>query len=324
MAYSDSDVFGASGINLVVHDRRFVADGVVELTLRRPDGDEQPLPGWEPGAHIDLHLSGDMVRQYSLHGDPRDHCEWKISVLREAEGRGGSKFIHDQLRKGSAVRVTGLRNKFKFVDSTHYVFVAGGIGITPLLPMLQAAEAAGADWKLYYGGRARSSMAHVDRVSEFADRATIWPQDERGLLDLASICEDNGKTALYCCGPEPLLKAVEEACAHWPPDRVRMERFVAPDADDVGELVAFEVELSKSGITLQIPADRSIMDVATEAGVKVPRSCTEGLCGSCETEVLEGVPLHRDSVLTAEERDSNETMMVCVSRARTPRLVLEL
>jgi ferredoxin len=167
-------------------------------------------------------------------------------------------------------------------------------------------------------------MAHVDLVSKFADKATVWPQDEQGFLDLASICEDDGTTALYCCGPEPLLNAVEAACEHWPPDRVRMERFVAPDAGDAGDLVAFEVELSNSGITLQIPADRSIMDVATDAGVKVPRSCTEGLCGSCETVVLEGVPLHRDSVLTPEERDSNETLMVCVSRARTPRLVLEL
>lgn len=162
------------------------------------------------------------------------------------------------------------------------------------------------------------------RCRKFADKATVWPQDENGFLDLAAICEDNGKTVLYCCGPEPLLKAVEAACENWPVERVRMERFVAPEADDAGDLAAFEVELFISGITLQIPADRSIMDVATEAGVKVPRSCTEGLCGSVETEVLEGVSSHRDSVVTPEERESNETMMVCVSRARTPTLVLEL
>lgn len=169
---------------LVVEQREFAADGVLALTLRHPLGEE--LPGWQPGAHIDVALGPELERQYSLCGDPADRRSWRIAVLREPDGRGGSSYVHEELSEGDKVRVRGPRNHFALQDAPRYRFVAGGIGITPILPMLAAAEAAGAEWTLLYGGRTRESMAFTEELGRYGDRVTIAPQDETGLLDLAS------------------------------------------------------------------------------------------------------------------------------------------
>ncbi|WP_410590109.1 PDR/VanB family oxidoreductase [Amycolatopsis sp. lyj-23] len=301
---------------LLVDRKEELADGVVRLTLRDPDGGS--LPPWEPGAHIDLVLPG-FVRQYSLCGDPAETSAYQVAVLREPGGRGGSAYVHDALSAGDRVEVDGPRNHFALVEAERYLFVAGGIGITPILPMLDAATASGRDWQLVYGGRTRASMAFTAELAHHGDRVSFRPQDEHGLLDLPTLlAATRPGTAVYCCGPEPLLAAVE---ALGPAD-LHVERFTA--AADDGERTAFEVELAGSGRVLPVPADRSILEVVEEAGITVLSSCREGTCGTCETGVLGGTPDHRDSVLTAAERQENEVMMLCVSRACSPRLVLDL
>lgn len=304
---------------LVVDRRESVADGVLALTLRHPLG--EPLPVWEPGAHIDVVLGPELERQYSLCGDPADRSAWRIAVLREPDGRGGSAHVHERVAPGDTVRVRGPRNHFELRPAPRYRFIAGGIGITPILPMLAAAEAAGAEWTLLYGGRTRRSMAFTEELGGYGDRVTVAPQDETGLLDLGSVLDGVPEgTLVYCCGPGPLLDAVEARC---PGGILHLERFQAK-ALEAGENTEFEVELAQSGRTLTVAPDVSVLDAVRAAGVEVLFSCTEGTCGTCETDVLEGAPDHRDSVLTAEEQESGETMMICVSRCRGKRLVLDL
>lgn len=309
-------------MKLLLENKEPIADGVVLLTLRHPDGD--PLPAWAPGAHVDLVLADGLVRQYSLCGDPSDTSVMKVAVLRELDGRGGSRHVHDVLAAGQLIEVGGPRNHFELVEAKRYLFIAGGIGITPILPMIARVEAAGHDWRLVYGGRTRSSMAFLDELERHGC-AEIRPQDEHGLLDLESLLgQPEEGTAVYCCGPEPLLAAVEEHCAAWPDGTLHIERFAPkPDATQ-GPRHEFEIELAQTGTVLRVPADRSVLEVVEQAGVSVLSSCQEGTCGTCETIVLGGEPDHRDSVLTAEEQECGDAMMICVSRSRSPRLVLDL
>jgi ferredoxin-NADP reductase len=306
-----------------VESKQEVAEGVVALTLRQIA--DEPLPRWSPGAHVDLILDGVPTRQYSLCGDPADHHVWRLGVLRDPAGGGGSRYVHDQLRAGDSIRVRGPRNNFELAGSPRYQFIAGGIGITPILPMIAAAEAASADWQLLYGGRQRASMAFLGELARYGDRVTVAPQDETGLLDLDSLLgTPQPGTLVYCCGPEPLLAAVEERCHTWPSRSLHVERFSARPLTAPVRAEAFELELAQSELTLTIPPDRSILDVVEEAGVGVLSSCAEGTCGTCETAVLSGLPDHRDSVLTEEERRAGDCMMICVSRSCTARLVLDL
>ncbi|MPY59564.1 PDR/VanB family oxidoreductase [Streptomyces spongiae] len=321
-----NDQLPPAGMALAVATRTWAADGVVSLTLRRPDGG--PLPSWTPGAHIDVLLGsddGEVIRQYSLCGHPAERGAWQIAVLREPRGRGGSAYVHDHLREGATVRVRGPRNNFPLRPAARHLFVAGGVGITPILPMVEAAEAAGADWRLLYGGRTRTSMAFLDRLAPYGDRALVRPQDEYGLLDLAAHLGTPEKgTLVHACGPEPLLRAVREQCADWPPGTLGVERFTPTRTAETGPNEAFELQLARSGLTLTVPPDRSVLEAVEEAGVAVDSSCREGTCGTCETDVLDGRPDHRDSLLTEDERAAGDTMLICVSRSCGPRLVLDL
>ncbi|GAA1833462.1 PDR/VanB family oxidoreductase [Pseudonocardia alni subsp. carboxydivorans] len=308
-------------LHLVVEKKELLADDVVLLTLRDPSGAE--LPEWTPGAHLDLVLTADLVRQYSLCGDPGERSVYRVAVLREPAGRGGSAHVHDVVAEGDTVLVRGPRNRFALVDAPGYVFVAGGIGITPLVPMIAEAHAAGADWRLVHGGRSRASMAFTELAGRHPDRVTLVPQDEAGLLDVAGILAAAAGRPVYCCGPEGLLAAVEAEGERLGVP-VHVERFSArPGALD-GPDEAFEVELSGSGTVVAVPAGCSILDALEGAGIATLSSCREGTCGTCETGVLAGEPDHRDSLLTEEEQASSEVMMLCVSRSRSPRLVLEL
>lgn len=311
------------GLDVVVEKIDTPAAGVRELILRAHAGTE--LPPWTPGAHIDVE-GGGHTRQYSLCGDPSDRSSWRIAILRERDGRGGSAYIHDHVTEGTTLRVRGPRNHFALDPSPNYVFIAGGIGITPILPMIAAAHASAADWTLAYGGRTRSSIAYCDKLgTEYGDRVQVLPQDETGLLDLdALVGEPRADTLVYCCGPEPLLRAVEEHCADWPERAVHVERFAPKQHVDPVLTGPFEIELSESGLTLSVPPDKSILAVLLEAGINVLSSCTEGTCGTCETTVLDGKVDHRDSLLTPAEQAANDVMFVCVSRGACPKLVLQL
>lgn len=314
-------------IELIVDARTMVADDVVELSLRPAHGSE--LPRWSAGAHIDLVLDRNegMVRQYSLCGDPTDRKCWRVAVLLEAESRGGSLAVHRRLGTGSTVQARGPRNNFALVPADRYVFIAGGIGIAPIAPMLAQAEAAGAPWRLVYGGRRRASMAYVDALVERygETKVDVRPEDETGMLDLDDLLPSPSTgTTVYCCGPASLLGAVDDRCRSWPPDTVHVERFDPMTLEDSSASRAFEAELAVSGQTVQVPADATVLEIVEENGVQVLSSCAEGTCGMCETTVLEGEVDHRDSLLTEKERAANDTMYICVSRARSDRLVLQL
>ncbi|MBH0776515.1 PDR/VanB family oxidoreductase [Nocardia bovistercoris] len=295
------------------------ATGVFALELAALDGAE--LPPWSPGAHIDVAVGQAGVRQYSLCGEPGDRTRWRIAVLHEPDGRGGSDLLFRTAHAGAELAVSPPRNNFELESRERYVFIAGGIGITPILPMMAAARASGASWRLYYGGRTREHMAFAEHITARYPEARLLPQDAHGLLPLAEIMDENGDAAVYCCGPEPLLTAVESEGARRGV-AVRTERFV-PRLVDSAEDLAFEVKLA-DGRTLRVGARQSIVDVLESAGVPVVTSCREGTCGSCETPVLGGAIEHRDSILSAEERERGDTMMLCVSRARGDLLVLDI
>jgi len=298
-------------LRLLVTSRETVAEGVVQLRLKGRD-----LPSWEPGAHLDLVLPSGLVRQYSLCGDPADTSSYTVATRLIEDGRGGSREVHEQVTEGMELEVRGPRNRFPLVDAPSYVFVVGGIGITPVLPMLRALGD-GAQWRLLYGGRTRASMPFLAEIEKLGgDGVTVVAEDEDGLPDVDGLLADLPEgTAVYCCGPEGLIAAVRE---RFP--QVRLERF-APhtSADGNG---AFEVELRRSGRTLTVPADSTVLAAVRTVLPNTAYSCEQGFCGTCRQRVLEGEVEHRDELLRDAERA--DSMLICVSRARSERLVLDL
>lgn len=288
------------------------------------------LPPWGPGAHVDLLLPSGLVRQYSLYGSVDDPNRYQVAVLLDQTGRGGSKEIHETALVGRQIHVRAPRNHFELVDAPEYVFIAGGIGITPIVPMIWHAVRAGRPWSLLYGGRSRSSMAFLPQLEEIpGGRLVVAPQDETGLPDLARHADSAGEGAVfYSCGPEGLLRAVTELLdSRGQSDQLHLERFGAASGTPArvpGQSAPFEVELAVSGITLTVPPDRSVLDVVAEVSPTVLSSCSEGYCGTCETRVIAGTPDHRDTLLADRDKATNETMLICVSRSHTPKLVLDL
>ncbi|MFD0314517.1 PDR/VanB family oxidoreductase [Streptomyces flavalbus] len=299
--------------SLLVTAHEEIADGVVQLRLEGHD-----LPRWEPGAHLELVLPSGLVRPYSLCGNPEDTSSYTVATRLVPDGRGGSREVHEQVREGMELEVRGPRNRFPLVAADAYVFVAGGIGITPLLPMLRALPE-GADWRLLYGGRSRASMPFLEEVEKLGaaaggGRVTVVAEDEDGRPDLDAFLADvPAEAAVYCCGPEGLMAAVEERVPS-----VRTERFT-PRAASGGE---FEVELRRSGRTLTVPADTSVLTAVRTELPETLSSCEQGWCGTCQQRVLEGEVDHRDELLTDGERA--DSMLICVSRARSDRLVLDM
>lgn len=319
-----------SGRRMVVSHVAKEAESVLSLRLVADDNSE--LPPWQPGAHVDFLLPSGRVRQYSLCGDPRDRRSYLVAVQLEHGGRGGSREVIQNAITGDCFNVRGPRNNFELVPAPEYLFIAGGIGITPIAAMVRDAARRHAGWHLHYGGRRRASMAFVeDLVRIGGERVSICPEDERGQLDLPAILATaNSTTDIYCCGPDGLLRAVEDLIVERPTGgSLHVERFsrsatpVASESEGDAPR-AFEVELRRTGVVLPVPADRSILEVVAEVSTEVISSCEEGYCGTCETRVLGGVPMHRDTVLTTEERARGDRMMICVSRSESPRLVLDL
>jgi ferredoxin-NADP reductase len=323
MTTTNSQFVTANAVSARISAKTSVADGVLTLTLTDPDG--QRLPDWTPGSHVDLMLPNGTTRQYSLCGDRWDAYSYRVGVLREPAGRGGSAYVHDELAEGAVVGIGGPRNNFHLVPAKRYIFIAGGIGITPILPMIAQADLLGADWTLIYGGRTRSSMAFLDELTGYGDRVQIRPQDEFGLLDLPAVLgQPSPDVKVYCCGPGPLIRAVELVCEHWPVGALRVERFVAKAQGAPVRDLPFVVDLARTGTSVTVTSDMSVLDAVRGAGVAVLSSCRQGTCGTCETGVIAGDPDHRDSLLDDAERQTAGCMFICVSRSCSDRLVLDL
>ncbi len=314
----------------VVASYEVAADDVVVLELTAQNG--RDLPPWEPGSHVDLLLAGRdgsrMERQYSLCGDPADRGRYRVAVLRETDGRGGSSVVHSDLSVGAALRIRGPRNHFPFEPppGSPVTFVAGGIGITPFLAMTGAAAAAGCEFRLLYAGRSRRRMAFVAELTErYGDRVRVHTGDEQTRLDVRRTIDALPESAhLYACGPNRLITEIEAAWEPRPPSQLHVEHFEPREFGPPVWQAPFEVELALTGVTVEVPLEQTILDVVESHGVLVVSSCRKGTCGTCETPVLEGDIEHRDSVLTPDEQEGADTMMICVSRAAGPRLVLDL
>jgi ferredoxin-NADP reductase len=314
--------FAATERRLRVGSLTWEATDVLSLTLVDAAGGQ--LPPWRPGAHIDFAPAAGLVAQYSLCGTVGAR-EWRIAVLLQREGKGVSRWVHERLRPGEIIRASDPRNNFTLVSAPSYLFLAGGIGITPFLPMIDALRSKGCHWRLAYGGRRRESLAFADTLTAYGSAVQLYPQDETGHLPLDALLGSvEADCAVYCCGPESLIDAVERWLSAKGKPSPHVERFNAKPLEPGKETKRFQVVLAKSNVTLDIPADKSIADILDKYGVFVPTSCREGVCGSCETRVISGSIDHRDSLLSAEERARQDTMMVCISRAAGNLLTLDL
>lgn len=314
-------VLSVVGRQVVAHD-----ENVVALTLAAVDG--AALPPWFPGAHIDLHLPSGRLRQYSLCGDPARRDVYRIAVRRIVDGGGGSTEIHDSLPLGATVTTSGPRNAFPlsmpgYGSPAHrFRFIAGGIGITPILPMLALAQQRNVDWSMVYVGRSLDSLPFVDEVARFGPRVQVRTDDVHGLPTAESLlgdCPDG--TAVYACGPAPMLTAVRTRLVGRTEVELHFERFAAPPVVDGEE---FSVSVASTGATVQVGAAETLLAALQRAGVPAQYSCQQGFCGTCRTRVLSGTVDHRDTLLTDPERRDGQ-MLVCVSRARKDQqLTLDL
>lgn len=310
-------------LDLRVRAMRWEAHDVVSLDLDDPTG--ALLPDWTPGAHIDLRFANGVERQYSLCSDPAERRFWRVAVLAETPSRGGSRFVHQTLRTGDPVTASAPINHFELGDAAAYIFVAGGIGITPILPMIAEAERRGVPWRLAYLGAHADGMAFTAEPHLTAASTVIVSRDRHDRLDLAAwIGGVTDGTGVYACGPARMLDELESLSPAWPRGALHVERFQAKAFGESQGADTFEVEARASGLVVTVERGCSIVEMLEQAGIGVPSSCLEGVCGTCETAVIDGRPEHRDSILTPEERESNETMMICVSRSLDSKLVLDI
>jgi ferredoxin-NADP reductase len=306
----------------------FEAESINSFELAVPAGGE--LVAFTAGSHIDLYLSNGMIRSYSLVNDPSERNRYVIAVNNDAAGRGGSRFVHERLRAGDIITISHPRNNFVLQeDAVHSILIAGGIGITPLLSMIRRLEALGRSWELFYAARTRLTAAFLDDLS--ALRPGIhesvhvnFDQEPSGrMFDLAAIVKSAREDAhLYCCGPVPMLEAFEAATRDRPADQIHVEYFKArekPAAEG-----GFEVKLARSNRTIKVDPGKTILNALLDAGIAVNYACTEGVCGTCETRVIEGIPDHRDLFLGKAEQAANNTMMICCSGSKSVTLVLDL
>jgi ferredoxin-NADP reductase len=320
------DVDPAHTIRLRVEHIERAAENINFLTL--VDADGGVLPSWDAGAHLELHLPSGLRRQYSLCGDAGNRYSYTVAVLRVDDGRGGSIEIHDTGLVGRTLEVRGPINKFRLVDANSYLLIAGGIGITPIVSMARELHRRGAAWHMVYGARTAAAMVLTAELSGWPEHVSLMTDDVDGIPDFASLIAGQADgTAVYCCGPEPMLRAVEQICAATSSVTLHIERFSPSGkspAPSAGAETPFDIELKRRGIVVHVGPDDSALDVVREVVRNHPYSCHEGMCGSCEVAVLSGTVDHRDDVLSDEERAANDVMMLCVSRALSDRLVIDL
>ena len=302
-----------------------IAEGIHLFEMRPKDGGE--LPAFTAGSHINLRLPNGLVRKYSLCSDPAERDHYRIAVKREDNGRGGSIYLIDNTREGDEWLISAPDNAFALPQrGDNFIFIAGGIGITPFIAMIHALKHDPAKkFKLYYCSRTPEMTAFREELSapEYKGKVVIHYDngDPEKALDLWPIVEERkNREHLYCCGPRGLMEAVRDATGHWSPTAVHFEAFSEADARRPDDKT-FKVKLAKSGVTIDVPAGTTIMEAMRAAGHDVPSSCESGTCGTCRTRLLEGEADHRDLVLTEAERGSQ--IMICVSRAKTPELVID-
>ncbi len=316
-------------ITLRLAAKHLAAEDICALELRHPEG--AALPPFSAGAHIDLHLGEGLVRQYSLAGDPADTSRYLLGVLREPASRGGSLAVHDKLREGDLLGASLPRNHFPLHEQApHSLLLAGGIGVTPLLSMAEQLHREGRGFELHYCTRSAARTAFAERLRDAAWAASAHLHHDDGpaaqRLDLPGLLRAAPPaTHLYVCGPRGFIDWVLQGGrdAGWEDARLHREYFAAA-AELPSTGGAFEVELASSGRVVRVAPAQTIVQALAAAGVDVATSCEQGVCGTCLTRVLRGTPEHRDSYLTDEERARNDQMLLCCSRALSPRLVLEL
>lgn len=305
-----------------------VAQDVLQLDLVHAQ--RLDLPAASPGSHIDLQLGNGLVRQYSVVNEPGERRFYRIAVRLDAQGRGGSRWVHASLRAGSSVRASAPRCNFPLVpDAVETLLIAGGIGVTPLLSMAYSLRAAGRRWRFVYCARTPTHAAYLDEVRRIAAPGQLVECFDEGMrermLDLpALVAAQAPHCHLYCCGPAPMLQAFEGAARGRDPATVHVEHFTAPAPSAATGDTAFLAVLARSGITVQVAAEQSLLQALLDARIDIPCSCLSGICGTCETKVLEGEPEHRDSVLNDHEKREGRSMMPCVSRSRGPSITLDL
>ncbi|WP_028628874.1 PDR/VanB family oxidoreductase [Metapseudomonas resinovorans] len=308
-----------------VHTLRFEAEGITSVELR-PCGDQVFAP-FSAGAHIDLHLPNGLVRSYSLLNSPEDSSRYVVGILRDRNSRGGSAYVHQNLRVGMQLQISQPRNLFQLdEDAEHTVLVAGGIGVTPIYCMLNRLRALGRSVEMLYCARSRKEAAFVEELAASDANIQLHFDDEKGgPVDLRSFLAERPSSAhFYCCGPTPMIDAFENLCESLGHPNMHIERFAAAPQAPAALQGTYEVQLARSGKSVEVPGGKSLLDALLESGIEVDCSCREGVCGACETRVLEGEPDHRDGVLTKAEKAANQTMMVCVSGCKGSRLVLDL
>ena len=309
-------------LRLRIKSASWEAPNIVSYELRSLEGGE--LPPFTAGAHIDITLPNGLVRSYSLINPQSERHRYVIAVQRDRASRGGSKWVHENFRAGDVITINGPRNNFALDESAQKsLFIAGGIGITPILSMIERLSVLGREWELIYCSRQRSGTAFLELLETKSEVRFNFDEEPGGkVLDIAAVLEAAADEHLYCCGPRPMLEAFEQATKDLARERVHVEYFTAkePPAVEGG----FKVVLAKSGREFSVPPGKTILDTLLDAGLDIPYSCAQGVCGTCETKVLAGVPDHRDLVLTKGEHAANKVMMICCSGSKSEELVLDL
>lgn len=317
-------------LNALVHTMRYEADGIVSVEFR-PASPEVDFPAFEAGSHIDLHLPNGLVRSYSLCNPSTDRQRYVVGVLNDRKSRGGSRYVHQQLRVGMTLPISAPRNNFKLEEGAERsVLVAGGIGVTPIWCMLQRLVAIGKPVEMLYCARNRKEAAFCEAIGALAAEKGVplaWHFDEEkgGPPDLAALLADKGADShYYCCGPTPMLDGFEKTCEKLGYPHAHIERFAAVHVEAPSATQTYMVECVKSGKTVEVPPGKSILDSLIDAGLNPDHSCKEGVCGACETRVISGEIDHHDGILSKQERASNKTMMICVSACKRGPLVLDI
>lgn len=316
-------------LQVLVNRKIAVAEDIVSFELIAANG--EPLPAFSAGAHIDVRTPTGLTRQYSLCNHPQERHRYLIGVLKDPASRGGSRALHEQLEQGQPLLVSEPRNLFPLAaEGERHLLIAGGIGITPMLAMAHALSQRGVDFELHYCFRSKARAAFLDvlAAAAFAGRVVLHDDSDgaSAALDVEALLGQPAPGVhLYVCGPGGFMNFVLAAAEArgWPAAQVHREFFAAEPLAQTGDQ-PFEVKLARSGRTFQIPADRSVFEVLDEAGIAIESSCEQGICGACVTRVLHGTPEHRDQFMSAAEHALNDRFTPCCSRARTPRLVLDL